>query len=146
MVQQHREIYDDLSIGGENSGLEFDEHLKLVGPDCIWIAEFVGEVTGLVSLIIKEQEAEIEPIVVAQKHRGKGIGGRLIKHVVDEAKKLNILCLSVKPVARNKDAISFFYDCGFRTLGHIQLFAWLDESTENVWKEGINLFEKTFKY
>jgi N-acetylglutamate synthase-like GNAT family acetyltransferase len=146
MVQRHRDIYGDQSIGGDDPGLEFDKHLELVGIDSIWLAESEGEVIGFTSLIIKDQEAEIEPIVVSNKQRGKGVGGLLIKHVAEEAKKHNILCLYVKPVARNKEAITFFYNCGFKTIGHIQLFMWFGESTPDTWKEGLEIFDKTFKY
>lgn len=147
MVQRHRDIYNDQSIGGENPGLEFDKHLELVGSENIWLAESESDILGLTSLIIKnDQEAEIEPIVVSNKHRGKGIGDILIKHAVEKAQKKNILCLYVKPVARNKEAISFFHDCGFRNVGHIQLFMWLGESTPDTWKEGLQIFEKTFNY
>ncbi len=126
MVQQHRDIYGDQSIGGDDPGLEFDTHLEKVGLDSVWLAESEGEVNGFTSLIKKGQEAEIEPIVVSHKHRGKGVGELLIKHAAEEAKKKNILCLYVKPVARNKGAISFFYNCGFRTIvensGHFGQF------------------------
>ena len=110
---------NDQSIGGDDPGLEFDKHLERVGPDSIWLAEVEGDVIGFTSLIIKDQEAEIEPVIAPHKHRGKGIGERLIQYAIEEAKKLKILCLYVKPVARNKEAISFFFDCGFRTIGHI---------------------------
>jgi len=146
MVQQHRDIYEDQTIGGDNPGLEFDKHLEKVSSENVWLAESKGEILGFTSLIIKEQEAEIEPIVVSTKHRSKGVGECLIKHVVREAKKSNILCLYVKPVARNKDAISFFYDCGFKTVGHIQLFKWLGEETEDTWQEGLEIFGKKFSY
>ena len=146
MVQQHRNIYDDQTIGGDNPGLEFDKHLELVGLDSIWLAESEGEVIGFTSMIKKGQEAEIEPIVIFHKHRGKGVGERLIKHATEEAKKLNILCLYVKPVVRNKEAIFFFHDCGFRNIGHIQLFKWLGESAPDTWKEGLEIFGETFKY
>jgi N-acetylglutamate synthase-like GNAT family acetyltransferase len=146
MVQRHRDIYDDQTIGGEDPGLEFDRHLKLVGTDSIWLAESGGEVIGFTSLIKKKQEAEIEPIIVSRKQRGKGVGESLIKYAVEEAKKQDILCLYVRPVARNKEAISFFHDCGFRTIGHIQLFMWLGESTPDTWQEGLDIFGKTFKY
>ena len=146
MVQRHRDIYEDQSIGGDDPRLEFDKHLDLVGYNHIWLAEYDGEVIGFTSLIIKDQEAELEPIIVSHKHRGKGIGERLIEYAIEEAKKLKILCLSVKPVARNKEAISFFYDCGFRTIGHIQQFVWLGELQANAWKDGIEIFGKKFKY
>ena len=146
MVQKHRDIYDDPSIGGENPGLEFDTHLKLVGPNKIWLADLENKVIGLTALIQNGEEAEIEPIIVTNQYRGKRIGEVLIRHAVEEAKKLGVVCLSVKPVARNKEAISFFYDCGFRTLGHIQLFMWLGESSPNMWKSGIDLLGKSFRY
>lgn len=146
MVQRHRDIYDDQTIGGDDPGLEFDKHLGLVGSGNIWIAESEGEVIGFTSLIKKGQEAEIEPVIVSMKQRGKGVGEQLVKHAVEEAKKQNVLCLYVKPVARNKEAISFFYDCGFKTVGHIQLFMWLGESASDYWKEGLEIFGNKFRY
>jgi N-acetylglutamate synthase-like GNAT family acetyltransferase len=146
MVQRHRDIYDDQSIGGDDPGLEFDQHLERVGPESIWIAEIDGEIVGFTSLIMKDQEAEIEPIIVANKHRDKGVGERLVRHAVEKAKKQKVLYIYVKPVARNKEAISFFYDCGFKTIGHIQLFMWLGESAPSAWKDGLDIFGKTFRY
>ena len=146
MVQRHRKIYNDTSIGGEDPGLEFDAHLSKVGPDHIWIAVSGDDVIGMVALIMDEQQAEIEPIVVSSKHRGKGIGYKLVDHVIEQARLKGILCLSVKPVARNEAAISFFHRTGFRTLGHIQLFMWLDRSSPGQWKSGPRLFGKSFNY
>jgi N-acetylglutamate synthase-like GNAT family acetyltransferase len=146
MVQRHRDIYNDPSIGGDNPGLEFDIHLERVGPQYIWLAEDKEELVGLVSLILNEQQAEIEPIIVKSDYRGQGIGQKLLYHSIEQAKKLNVLCLSVKPVARNLDAISFFYNSGFKALGQIELFMWLGDSTPFEWKKGLNLFGKSFDY
>jgi GNAT superfamily N-acetyltransferase len=146
MVERHREIYEDLSIGGENPGLEFDSHLSKVGPERIWVAESGEAVVGFVSLIVDGEQAEVEPMVVTSEHRGGGIGRELLNHVAEAAKRLGVLCLYVKPVARNEKAISFFYDAGFRTLGHIQLFQWLGESFPGQWKKGPELFGKAFDY
>ncbi len=146
IVERHREIYDDPSIGGENPGLEFDNHLNTVGSDRTWVAEADGDVVGLASLIVDGEEAEVEPLVVAASHRGSGLGSELMNHVANEAKRLSVLCLYVKPVARNEEAISFFYDTGFCTLGHIQMFQWLGESFPGQWKSGPELFGKRFEY
>jgi GNAT superfamily N-acetyltransferase len=139
-------IYDDPTIGGDHPGMEFDGHLSSVGPERVWIAASGEDVLGFVSLIVEGEQAEVEPIVVSAGHRGRGIGERLLKHAVDEAKRLGVSCLSVKPVARNLEAISFFYDAGFRTLGHIQLFMWLGPSFPGQWKRGPKLFGKPFDY
>jgi N-acetylglutamate synthase-like GNAT family acetyltransferase len=146
MTQRHRDIYDDPTIGGKNPGLEFDNHVARVGPDLIWVAEADDALVGFVSLIHEGEEAEIEPIVVTGEARSAGLGHRLVEHAVEQAREMGVLCLSVKPVARNEKAISFFYDAGFRTLGHVQLFMWLGESVPGQWKKGPELFGKQFKY
>ena len=146
MVQRHRDIYGDPTIGGENPELEFDNHLARVGLDLVWVAESDDGIVGFVSLIHEGEEAEIEPIVVGSEVRSAGIGHRLVEHAVEQARELGVLCLSVKPVARNEEAIAFFYDAGFRTLGHVQLFMWLGESFPGQWKKGPELFGKLFEY
>jgi N-acetylglutamate synthase-like GNAT family acetyltransferase len=146
LTQHHRNIYDDPTIGGDTPGLYFDEHLARVGPEHVWVAEHDGQVVGCVGLIVDDQEAEMEPVVVAAAHRGRGIGRALVNRVIEAAKKLEVRYLSVKPVARNLEAISFFYDSGFRTLGHVQLFMELQPSTRGTWKSEFELFGRTFKY
>ena len=146
MTQHHRDIYDDPSIGGDNPGLEFDKHLSRVGPERIWVATSGKDIVGLVSLIQDDEQAEVEPIVVSTQHRGRGIGQELLNHAIEEARRLGVLCLSVKPVARNEEAISFFYDTGFKALGHIQLFMWLGPSSPGHWRQGQELFGKSFDY
>ena len=101
---------------------------------------------GFVSLIVKDEETEVEPIVVAETHRNRGIGRQLLDHVIDEAKKLDKRFLCVKPVARNIEAISFFHDAGFKTLGHIQLFMWLGPEMPDQWKNGPEMFGKQFDF
>lgn len=146
MVQRHRDIYDDPSIGGDDPGLEFDMHLDRVGPERTWLAVSDEEIVGLVSLIQDGEQAEVEPIVVSSQHRDSGIGRKLLNHVIKQAEELGVLCLYAKPVARNEDAISFFYNAGFDIMGHIQLFMWLGPSMPDQWKPGPTLFGKHFKY
>jgi GNAT superfamily N-acetyltransferase len=146
MTQRHREIYEDSSIGGDDPGLEFDAHLSHVGAGRIWVAVSAEEVVGLVSLIVDGEQAEVEPIVVSSRHRGLGIGRKLLDHAIEKARKTGVLCLGVKPVARNEEAISFFYEAGFATLGHIQMFMWLGPAEPGQWKPGPTLFGKRFDY
>jgi hypothetical protein len=69
-----------------------------------------------------------------------------LQHVTHEAREAGVLCLGMKPVARNEDAIRFFHEAGFRTIGHIHLFKWLGESLPGQWKLGPELFGKKFEY
>jgi len=146
LTQRHREIYHDPTIGGDNPGLYFDKHLARVGPECLWVAEHEGEVVGLAGLIVDGREAEVEPLVVAAIHRDKGIGRALLNHVVEEARKLGVRYLSVKPVARNVEAISLYYDFGFQILGEIEMFMDLGAPSPGTWKSGPELFGHPFKY
>jgi ribosomal protein S18 acetylase RimI-like enzyme len=146
MVQRHRDIYDDPTIGGEDPGLEFDGHLSRVGPERVWVAASGEEIVGLASLIQEGEQSEIEPIVVSSRHRGRGVGRELLRHVAEQAARSGVLCLSVKPVARNEEAISFFHGAGFRILGHVQLFMWLGPATPGQWRRGPELFGKAFDY
>ncbi len=70
----------------------------------------------------------------------------MVEHVVREAGRLGVLCLGVKPVARNGDAVGFFHRCGFRVLGHIHMFMWLGEPAPGRWKRGPRLFGRSFEY
>ncbi len=56
MIQYHRDIYDDPSIGSDAPGLYFDKFLEKVGADRIWIAEFADMVISLAGLILDERE------------------------------------------------------------------------------------------
>jgi len=93
---------------------------------------------------VNGQEAEIEPAIVSSRWRGAGVGRALVVRAVEEARKLGVLCLGVKPVARNEDAIAFFHALGFRTLGHIHLFQWLGPPMPGQWKPGPTLFGRHF--
>lgn len=146
MVERHREVYEDPSIGGEDPGREFDAHLSRVGPERVWVATSGEDVVGLVSLIVDDQQAEVEPLVVSSEHRGRGVGQELLSHAVEQAKTLGVFCLSVKPVARNEEAVTFFHSAGFKALGHLQLFMWLGPSVPGQWKPGPEIFGKSFDY
>jgi len=146
LTERHREIYNDPSIGGNTPGIYFDKHLAHVGPDHIWVAEREGKVVGLTGLIVQGQEAEVEPLVVASIHREKGIGRALLDRMVEEARELGVRYLSVKPVARNLEAIAFYYDFGFRTLGEIEMFIDLGTPEPGMWKRGPKLFGHCFQH
>jgi L-amino acid N-acyltransferase YncA len=146
LTQHHRDIYEDPSIGGETPGLYFDRHLARVGADHIWVAEGEGKVLGLVGLIVEDQEAEVEPIVVASGYRSCGIGRALLDAMVLEAEKLKVRFLNVRPVARNAEAIAFFNHAGFRLLGHVELCIELRPAPPGAWKPGLELLGCSFDY
>jgi len=143
LTEWHSEIYQDPTIGGMHPEDYFDRHLADVGPDRLWVAVSGSHVVGLIGLIVKGNEAEIEPLVVSKAHRGKGIGKELIEVVVSEARNEGVRFLNVKPVARNIEAIRFLYKRGFKNLGHIELF--LDFS-DYAWKPRLEVHGYEFSF
>jgi GNAT superfamily N-acetyltransferase len=143
LTEWHREIYQDPNIGGEHPENHFDKHLAQVGPDQLWVAVHDSRVVGLVGLMLKGEETEIEPLIVSKPYRNKGIGTRLIETVVSEVRKKGLKCLNIGPVARNVNTIKFLYKRGFKTLGYITLFI---DFSNYPWKSGPEIFGCKFNY
>ncbi len=144
LTQRHRDIYGDQTIGGRDPGMEFDAFLARK-PTGVWIAEHAGEVVGLCGLLVTDNGWEIDPMVVRSDLRSRGIGSRLIDHVVAEARRLGVRSLSVRPVARNIEAIKLYHQAGFRILGHLDMFMELADS-DRQWRPGIELHGQKFRY
>ena len=143
LAEWHQEIYEDPTIGGEHPEDYFDKHLSAVGPEKVWVAVYRSEVIGFAALIVKDTEAEIEPIIINKMFRGRGVGTQLIEAVILEAKKMKIRHLNVAPVARNTSAIDFYYKLGFVNVGQIEMFM---DFTNRKWKSGLKLGKKEFDY
>ena len=143
LTEWHREIYQDPNIGGEHPEDHFDKHLAEVGPDQLWVAVYDSKAVGLVGLMLKGEETEIEPLIVSKPYRNKGIGTKLIQTIVSEARKKGVKYLSIGPVARNVKTIKFLYKRGFKNLGYITLFI---DFTDHTWKLGPEIFGCKFNY
>ena len=143
LTQHHRDIYQSPTIGGPDPGKHFDQHLAKVGPDNLWVATHQGTVIALTGLMGTGPEAEVEPAIVSQPHRRKGIGKALMETVITEARNRSIKYLSVRPVARNKEALKFFTQQGFTNVGHIELFI---DLTNRQWIQGLKIFDLELKY
>ena len=137
LTEWHREIYQDATIGGEHPENHFDKHLAAVGPKQLWVAIYDSRVTGLVGLILKGNEAEVEPLIVSKRFRGRLIGKRLIEKAITEARARGARLLSVKPVARNITTIRFLHKHGFANIGFVELFM---DLSGHSWKPGLHMF------
>ncbi|HUW43034.1 MAG TPA: GNAT family N-acetyltransferase [Thermoplasmata archaeon] len=143
LTERHREIYSDPTIGGQDPEDCFDKHLKKVGEKNIWVAVIGGKVVGFLGIILDNEEAEMEPVVVHHSHRGKGVGSALVETAINESERLGVKYLSVRPVARNAEAIKFFRAKGFENIGHIELFM---DFSDKRWKTGIEVHDLPFRY
>ena len=91
-------------------------------------------------------EGEVEPVVVSLPYREKGIGTRLVEHVVEQAREVGVRFLYIRPVARNERAISLYVRLGFDTLGAVELLQDLSSSCDRRWKPGIRIFDNELRY
>jgi GNAT superfamily N-acetyltransferase len=110
LVETHRALYPDGDIG---SAFELE--------GLIFVAEDEGRVVGYAGLLWHGKRAEIEPIVVARDHRGRGVGRALAGRIIEEARAGGAVRVFARPVGRNRDAIAFFHSIGLDTLGYVQV-------------------------
>src|ERR1700757_14335 len=74
LTEYHRGIYGDPSIGGDDPGAGFDDYLAEPHRIGSWVAESRGLVIGLTGLLDRGPSAEVEPVVVAESARHRGVG------------------------------------------------------------------------
>jgi GNAT superfamily N-acetyltransferase len=146
LTEYHRRIYGDPSIGGDDPGAGFDGYLAMSQRIGSWVAESHAGVVGLTGLLDRGTSGEVEPVVVAEAARDRGIGRRLISRVVQEALARGYEYLAIRPVARNVAAVRRFHAAGFRTLGgHIDLTMDL-AARRHEWLPGASLHDLDFDY
>jgi GNAT superfamily N-acetyltransferase len=146
LTERHRRLYGDDTIGGENPDVHFDRYLEMPNLAGIWVAEKDSMVVGFSGLLTSEWDAEIEPVVVTEAQRSQGIGRLLIQKLVEEARRLNVRFLSLRPVARNKEAIELFVSLGFNIVGQVELFQELSSPQDRQWEDGFCLHGKRLRY
>jgi GNAT superfamily N-acetyltransferase len=145
LTQHHRDLYGDQGIGGDDPGMHFDRYRTHARLAASWVADAEGRIVGLTGLLVDGEEGEVEPVVVTAELRGLGIGRRLLDHVVAEARSRGLKSLSIRPVARNAQALHSFRQAGFRLLGHVELFLPLSDRERN-WEDGIDLHGESYGY
>lgn len=147
LTERHREIYETDTIGGEDPGLQFDGHLARVGAERIWLDEVDGEVVGMVGLIPENHDGspEIEPVIVVPQARGIGVGRRLVEHVVDVAREIGARDVVVSAVGRNAEAIRFYHEMGFDTIGYVELSHDLRPREDQPWRDGETFAGRRFR-
>jgi len=145
LVEQHREIYADATIGGDDPGAGFDDYLARPDRVATWVAVDGDSIVGLSGLLWEGGESTIEPVVVDRHCRRRGIGRRLVETAIEESRRRGATDVNIEPVARNAAAIQAFHALGFRTLGHLQLFMSLDRD-DSYWRSGPELHGRPFGF
>jgi len=147
LIRTKRELYDDQTIGGTDPGAGFEEYLTRLDLAGIWVAEQRDDgVVGLVGLVLGHRRAgEVEPVVVAEQWRDRGIGRALLQHVAGEAQRRELTALSISPDSRNIEAIRCLHAAGYDVLSSITLT--LDLAPRgHTWQDGLDVHELRFSY
>jgi N-acetylglutamate synthase-like GNAT family acetyltransferase len=144
LTRWHRALYDDPSLGGDDPGSGFDRYREDFAEARLWVAERKGSIVGLIGLIIRGKQGEVEPVVVSFDVRGQGIGRSLVETAVEAAQAEGVRQIKVCPVARNGTALRFFHGLGFDTLGRVDLLLDL-ERPKGYWRERERLAEREFR-
>ena len=108
------------------------------------MAEVDGRLAGLAGLI--PDVPELEPVIVAEQHRGHGIGRLLAEAVISAAREGGARTVQVRPVARNVEAIRFFHELGFDVLDQVQLSMDIVDRERDPWIPGERLADETSRY
>ncbi|HEV7963852.1 MAG TPA: GNAT family N-acetyltransferase [Actinoplanes sp.] len=146
LTHQHHRMYGTPSAKGDDGGAGFEEYLTRLDLSGLWVADHADDgVIGLVGLVMRGRAGEVEPIVVSASHRHKGVGRKLLRHVADEAKKRNMISLTISPESRNVDAIRSLHAAGYDVVSSIELTLDLDRHPHDWQSDSLELHELQFR-
>jgi GNAT superfamily N-acetyltransferase len=104
-----------------DAGAGFEEYLTQLNLSGMWVAEGGRGVVGFVGLMLDGRAGEVDPVVVAEGMRGKGIGRALLGKVVEEARRRGLRRLTVSPSMRDLAALHSLHAAGFDTVASVTL-------------------------
>jgi len=132
--------------GADDEGVGFEDYLTRLDLSGLWVADHDDDgVIGMVGLVMRGRAGEVEPVVVTAPHRHKGVGRKLLRHVAAEAKKRNMLSLTISPASRNIDAIRSLHAAGYDVVSSIELTMDLDRHAHEWQEDGLELHELQFR-
>jgi ribosomal protein S18 acetylase RimI-like enzyme len=123
VILRHRDIYADQSIGGDDPGHYFDDYLAKESWRGPWVAAVDLQVVGMVGIELDHEDAMIEPIVVSEDFRSRGIGEILATRAIEETRKMGLRSLSEKARCSKCRSVSILrksgiYRCRIHRLEH----------------------------
>jgi GNAT superfamily N-acetyltransferase len=96
-----------------------DQQLRGESPGLLLVARDKKKIVG-VALAVYTPSAELGRVMtvndffVKPKHRRKGVGQELVKHMVEECKRMKIDEIGLEVLYANKAAAAFWRSVGFR--------------------------------
>ncbi|MFT4670123.1 MAG: L-amino acid N-acyltransferase YncA [Flavobacteriaceae bacterium] len=82
-----------------------------------------------------------DTLYVSKLHQGKGIGKKLLLHLIKESEKLGFWTLQAGIFSENKASIKLHQDCGFRIVGVRESIA----KREGKWHDNVLMERRSIK-
>ena len=83
----------------------------------LYVIREEGKIVACASLCIFHQpfsmDATIESVVVSSKMRGKGLGQKLMEHLIEEAARMNVDCIHLTSNPKREAANALYQKMGF---------------------------------
>jgi ribosomal protein S18 acetylase RimI-like enzyme len=124
----------DLLLQADPSPKLVSEYLR---KGICFIGEENGQPVAEYVLVDRGQGiAELINIAVAETHRGRGYGKKMVLHAIEETRRRGFSGIEVGTGNSSIDQIAFYQKCGFRIAGIIKNF-FLDNYDEEIVENGI---------
>jgi GNAT superfamily N-acetyltransferase len=126
LTAEHQGLYEaravDVGGGAADLGAGFEEYLTRLDLSGMWVAQHPDlGVVAFAGLILLGRSGAVDPVVVTEELRGRGIGRLLLEHVAEQARKRGMRQLSISPAIRNIGAIHCMYRSGYDTAATVTL-------------------------
>ena len=93
------------------------EHMLADPNSHLYVIREEGRIVACASLCIFHQpfstDATIESVVVSSKMRGKGLGRKLMQHLIDEAARMKVDCIHLTSNPKRESANALYQKMGF---------------------------------
>ncbi|GGG07290.1 GNAT family N-acetyltransferase [Paenibacillus aceti] len=133
-LQEGEEIPYKLLLLADPSKTLVDEY---VARGVCYLAYIEDELVGEFVLIhTHPRTIEIVNIAVAEQHQGRGIGKALVRHAIEEAKRLNAASVEIGTGNTSLLQLRLYQQCGFRITGVDQDF-FVRNYDEEIFEDGL---------
>ncbi|MCE7794458.1 GNAT family N-acetyltransferase [Salipaludibacillus sp. CUR1] len=123
-----------LLLTADPSRVLVEEYLE---KGACFVAEKNREVIGVYVLLpLKYDSAEIKNIAVSPKYQGKGIGKKLVKHAIEEARKRGFTTIEIGTGNSSIGQLALYQKCGFR-ISKIEKGFFTENYSEEIVENGI---------
>jgi GNAT superfamily N-acetyltransferase len=144
LVEHRGALYGEPGPADASAG--FEEYLTRLDLSGMWVADSAEQgIVGFVGMILDGRAGEVDPVVVTQRQRGRGIGRALLTKVAEEARRRGLRQLTISPAARDQVALRSLHAAGFGAVSSVTLsYAFDRPGQSSAMDEPLDLYDLRF--